>query len=186
MSRVGVYPGSFNPPTVAHLAIADAARRQRRLDRVDLVMSRVTLDKEHVQLPLLEHRIEVLHQAAQRLGWLGVATTESQLLADIAQGYDVVIMGADKWAQIHELRWYGSPADRDRALGRLPEPAVVPRPPHPVPAEHRLDVPAELALVSSTAVRAGAVDLMIPEARAFAERTGAWVDEARYRAWLGR
>ncbi len=36
---VGVYPGTFNPLTVAHLAVADAARRQCGLDRVDLVIS---------------------------------------------------------------------------------------------------------------------------------------------------
>ena len=185
MSRIGVYPGSFNPPTVAHLAIAAAARQQRHLDRVDLVISRVTLAKEHVELPLLEHRLEVLGQAARRLGWLAARTTEAQLLADIAHGYDVVIMGADKWAQIHELRWYADAADRDATLAGLPEPAVVPRPPHPVPDEHRLDIGPELATVSSTAVRAGALELMIPEARAFAERTGAWIDEARYRAWVG-
>jgi len=35
---VGCYPGSFNPPTIAHLAVADAARRQAGLDSVDLVL----------------------------------------------------------------------------------------------------------------------------------------------------
>ncbi|MEC8920902.1 MAG: nicotinic acid mononucleotide adenylyltransferase, partial [Actinomycetota bacterium] len=32
--RHGVYPGSFDPPTLAHLAVADAARRRHGLDRV--------------------------------------------------------------------------------------------------------------------------------------------------------
>ncbi len=43
--RRGAYPGSFNPPTVAHLAIADAARRRLGLDRVDLIISRDALGK---------------------------------------------------------------------------------------------------------------------------------------------
>jgi nicotinic acid mononucleotide adenylyltransferase len=184
VSRVGVYPGSFNPPTVAHLAIAEAALRQRRLDRIELVVSRVTLAKEHIELPLVEHRIEVLERTARRVPWLAVRVTEAQLLADIAAGYDVVVMGADKWTQIQDVRWYGDAADRDEALARLPELAVVPRPPHVVPPEHTLEVPPELASVSSTAVRSGALELMTPEARAFADRTGAWIDEARYRAWL--
>ena len=64
MTRIGAYPGSFNPPTIAHVAIADAARRQRHLDRVDLVLSRVPLAKEHVQLPLFEHRVAVLERHA--------------------------------------------------------------------------------------------------------------------------
>ncbi|MBO0731843.1 MAG: hypothetical protein J2P57_21470 [Acidimicrobiaceae bacterium] len=48
---VGAYPGSFNPPTVAHLAIADAARRVMGLERVDFVVSRVALGKEDVAVP---------------------------------------------------------------------------------------------------------------------------------------
>jgi nicotinic acid mononucleotide adenylyltransferase len=182
--RIGAYPGSFNPPTVAHVAIADAARRQRGLDRVDLILSRVTLAKEHVDLPLLEHRLDVLEGLSSRLPWLGARITDAQLLADIAEGYDVLIMGGDKWVQINDPSWYGGPEERDRALARLPELAVVERPPHRVPGEHRLHVEGDLAAISSTAARAGAAELMVPEARAFAERTGAWIDEERYRAWL--
>ena len=36
---VGAYPGTFNPPTRAHLAVAAAAREQCGLARVDLVVS---------------------------------------------------------------------------------------------------------------------------------------------------
>lgn len=186
MSRIGAYPGSFNPPTIAHLAIADAARRQRRLERVDLVLSRVTLAKEHVELPLLEHRVAVLEKVGRRVPWLGVRVTDAQLLVDIAEGYDLVVMGADKWVQINDVSWYGDLRARDRAVAALPEPAVVPRPPHPVPDHLVLQVGDHLADVSSTAARDGATDLMLPEARAFAAQTGAWLDEDRYRAWLAR
>jgi hypothetical protein len=185
VTRIGVYPGSFNPPTVAHLAIADAARRQRRLERVELVVSTVALAKEHVDLPRLEHRIAVLEEVADRVSWLSVRITEARLLVDIAEGYSVLIMGADKWTQVNDPRWYGDERERDRALERLPELAVAPRRPHVVPEEHRLDVPADVVeAVSSTAARAGNPALMVPEARSFAERTGAWIDELRYRAWL--
>ena len=34
---IGCYPGSFNPPTVAHLAVAESAVEQAGLDRLDLV-----------------------------------------------------------------------------------------------------------------------------------------------------
>lgn len=186
MSRIGAYPGSFNPPTIAHLAIADAARRTRRLDRVDLVLSRVTLAKEHVELPLLEHRVAVLEEVGRRVAWLGVRVTDAQLLVDIAEGYDVVVMGADKWAQINDVAWYDDAAARDRAIAALPEPVVVPRPPHPMPDHLVLEVGGHLADVSSTAARDGATELMLPEARAFAAETGAWLDEDRYRAWLNR
>ncbi|WP_419919708.1 hypothetical protein [Candidatus Poriferisocius sp.] len=49
--RIGVYPGSFNPPTIGHLAIARAAPAQQGLDRVDLAVSRVALGKELVARP---------------------------------------------------------------------------------------------------------------------------------------
>ena len=35
-----------------------------------------------------------------------VIVTEQQLIADIATGYDVVVMGADKWAQVNDPAWY--------------------------------------------------------------------------------
>jgi len=41
--RVGVFPGSFDPLTTAHLAIADAAIEACELHRLDLVISRAAL-----------------------------------------------------------------------------------------------------------------------------------------------
>ena len=46
--RRGVYPGSFNPLTVAHLAIADAAFHTARLERLDLAISRAALGKDDI------------------------------------------------------------------------------------------------------------------------------------------
>src|SRR5689334_4417189 len=112
--RLGIYPGSFNPLTVAHLGIAEAALRARRLDRVDLAVSRRALNKEHVDRPRFEDRLAVLHHAAGTRSWLGVVVTEAQLLVDIAEGYDVLVMGADKWAQVNDTQYYGnSEAARD-------------------------------------------------------------------------
>ena len=98
--RRGVYPGSFNPPTVAHLAIADAARHQHRLDEVVWVVSEAALAKENVDRPVLRHRLEVLEAVAETIPWLRIEVTTAQLLADIAVGFDLVVMGADKWQQI--------------------------------------------------------------------------------------
>lgn len=183
-ARTGAYPGSFNPPTRAHLAIAEAARDAHHLDRVDLVVSRRALDKEHVDRPLLEHRIAVLEEVAASRPWLGVAVTEAQLLVDVAAGYDVLIVGADKWHQLHDARYYGSAAARDDAVARLPELAVAPRPPLDVPGVALLHVPEEYGAMSSTTARAGDVAAMVDEAARFDARTGAWTDPARYERWL--
>ncbi len=179
--RIGVYPGSFNPPTTAHLAIAAAAKEQRRLERVHLVHSRRALGKGEVERPLFEHRVAVLETVAAEHDWLEATVTEAQLLVDVAHGYDVVIMGADKWHQIQELGWYDDADHRDASMALLPEVAVAPRRPLHVPAEIGLALPTHVIDgISSTDARAGRLDLMADAARRFAERTGAWIDDDRY------
>ena len=162
---VGAYPGSFDPLTVAHLAITEAAYRNRGLVRLDLIVSRVALAKEELGLAPIERRIEVLERAAANRPWLEVVVSDHQLIADLADGYDLVVMGADKWAEVHDPEFYdGSTEARDRALARLPTVAIAPRPPHAVPAEHRLDVDDSMADVSASAVRAGRLEWLAPEA----------------------
>lgn len=186
MTRIGAYPGSFNPLTVAHLAIAEAARDQCHLDRVDLVVSRVALAKEHVRLPTLEHRLAVLERAAAVRPWLGLVVSDAQLVADLAEGYDVVVLGADKWAQVRDARFYGgSPSRRDQVLARLPPVAVVPRPPQSVAEPGTLMLVVEGTMgVSSTGARSGRTAWMATEAAAFDAESGAWTDPGRYRHWL--
>jgi len=183
--RVGVYPGSFNPPTIAHLAIAAAAREQRSLDRVVLVVSRSPINKEHVDRPLFEHRLDILRTEVAHRRWLDVDVTDARLLVDIAHGYDVLVMGADKWAQVNDPSYYDDDEDaRDAALAALPTLAIAPRPPFDVPPEHSLIVDAAHVLVSSSDARLGTVEWMTPCARAFDRRTGAWSDPERYEQWL--
>jgi hypothetical protein len=162
-----VYPGSFNPLTRAHLAIAEAAVVAHDLHRLDFVISRVALGKEHLTDPDEDDRLAVLERARATRPWMGFHVTEIQLVSTIAHGYDVVVMGADKWAQLHDLTFYGgSVAARDAALAELPRPAVVDRPPVLAPPEHRLAVPEEFTRMSSTGVRDhGRTDWLAPEAR---------------------
>jgi nicotinate-nucleotide adenylyltransferase len=182
---VGVYPGSFNPPTVAHLAIAEAAHRQCGLERLDLVLSRLPLGKDARDLVRLEDRLALLERIAVSRPWLGVQATDASLLADIAEGYDALVVGGDKWAQLVDPVWYGgSEAERDEALGRLPRIVVVPRAAQPVGGHEVLEVDAAHLGVSATMARAGRVDWMAPEAVEFDVLTGAWTDPERYRRWL--
>lgn len=178
--RIGIYPGSFNPPTVAHLAVSEAARMQRGLDRVVWSVSTKALAKETVELPLFEHRIHVLEQVALAYDWLDIQVTDQQLFADIAEGFHTVIMGADKWAQIQNIRWYQSEQEKAAAFNRLPAVAVAPRPPIEVPEGLLLEVDDANASVSSTAARGGATHLMLPAALTFANHSGAWINPAQY------
>lgn len=167
---IGCYPGSFNPPTVAHLAIAEAAVARAGLHRLDLVVSRSALGKEDLSIPSVSDRLEVLRAVADTRPWLDVAVTDARLICDIAQGYDVVVLGADKWAQVRDPAWYGeSVAARDAALSRLPRVLVAPRAGEHPPDVELLDVGEDLHPVSATAIRAGhpaARTWMLPEAAA--------------------
>jgi len=175
VTSLAAFPGSYNPPTVAHLSMASAVVRQCGVARVDLVLSRVALAKESVVRPTVEERASVLRAVAATREWLGVVVTDAQLLVDIcAEGpYDVLVLGADKWAQVLDPAFYGgSVAARDEAVARLPHLAVAPRGDGPLPSGERVTV-LDVAHhdVSSSAARDGAVDLMLPEARA----SGLWL-----------
>ena len=162
--RRGVFPGSFNPLTVAHLEIAQRAKEEHDLDEVHLTVSRVALDKPSPPGPPFEERIAIIEDDAAEFDWLTVTTTDQQLIVDIADGYDVVIMGADKWEQVNDSSYYKSATDRDDALARLPQVVVAARTGSHVPEELLLETDEQFHGVSSTQARAGNRDAMAPRA----------------------
>jgi nicotinic acid mononucleotide adenylyltransferase/predicted RNA-binding protein with PIN domain len=162
-ARTGVFPGTFDPPTIAHVAIADAAIAHAQLDRFDFAISRVALGKE--DRGDLRRRVAALEALAAGRPELRVVVTDAQLIVDIAQGYDVVVMGADKWAQVNDAAWYESEAERDDAVARLPRVLVVPRSGYAIAGAEVLPIDDDHADVSSTRAREGAHHLIAPAAR---------------------
>ena len=158
-ARRAVYPGSFDPPTIAHLAIAVATLEQCRCDSLTFVLSRAALGKED-RSDTVEARAFLLRTLVDDRRF-DVEVTSTRFIAEIAQGYDVVVVGADKWAQVLDPAWYHDESTRDAAVASLPHVALVPRPPHaplvaPPNAMTVLDLgDPMLAEVSSTAVRSG-------------------------------
>ncbi len=174
--RVGVYPGSFDPPTIAHLAIAIGARRASNLDRVELVVSRHALGKPEQEHAPFDLRIKVIEASISHASWLSVHVTDAQLITDIADGYDVVIMGGDKWAQVCDVAFYGDEPARDAAVSALPQIAATTRPGAPPLPDHAIifELPERLANVSSSGAREGESGWMTPAARRAAEANGIW------------
>lgn len=167
--RVGCYPGSFNPPTVAHLAVAEAARTAAGLDRVDLVLSTVALGKEDLTVPTVADRADVLRTVAATRPWLGVVVTDLRLISDIARGYDAVVMGADKWRQVIDPAWYPDEATCRAAVATLPRVLVAPRADDRPDGVELLPVDDDHRQVSASAVRSGHPDArpwILPEAAA--------------------
>lgn len=167
-TTTGIYPGSFDPPTVAHLAVAEAALAEG-LGRLDLVLSRDALGKPGVDERELVAREARLRRAAAGDPRLRVRLRSEQLIADLAVGYDAVVVGADKWRQIMDPVWYGGIVERDRALARLPLVLIAPRGDDELvdlrsstsgfgsegPRIRVLELDARYRSVSSTAVREG-------------------------------
>lgn len=158
--RRAVFPGSFDPLTVGHLAVADAACQQVELEEVVMMISRVPLAKDALAQASVEDRMAAIRAAGANRPWLRGGVTDHQLLVDIAEGYDFLIVGADKAAQLSDPGFYGgSDEERDVALERLPRLVVAPRPGGLDPeAAIVLELPEWVAGVSSTAVRSGRLE----------------------------
>lgn len=123
--RVGLFAGSFNPLTRAHVALANAARRVAGLDVVVWVCAVASVDKERVERAALVDRLAQMrafvagrrHDALVVLNrglYVDEARTMRTLLSPSAQL--VILVGYDKIVQIFDPRYY---ADRDRALDAL-------------------------------------------------------------------
>ena len=122
---VALLSGSFDPPTVGHLALAEAVRAEA--DLVLLVYSARTLPKEPGTPPPLlaeEARVEAMRALAGGRPWLRAALCSHGLLADQARAAAdrfpgarlLLAMGSDKALQLLDPRWY---EDRDRTLEEL-------------------------------------------------------------------
>src|SRR6185312_7865913 len=136
----------------------EAAVRAGALTQLDLAISRVALGKAADSQAPIEQRRALVERLGASRPWLRVVVTDAQLISDIADGYDVVVMGADKWAQVRDPAWYeDSAAARDAALAGLARVLVAPRPGFDVVGAQALDLPEHLQRVSSSAVRAGAL-----------------------------
>jgi nicotinate-nucleotide adenylyltransferase len=79
--RLGVLAGGFNPPTVAHVALADASCG--RVDEILYVVPRAFPHKEYFGATL-EQRIDMLGSLELSIP-RSIATTEKGLLIDIAR-----------------------------------------------------------------------------------------------------
>ena len=123
--RVGILPGSFNPPTIAHLELARAARRRFDLDHVVFSLSSAIVDKERLEGLCREDRLLLMRLLAQDRPWIAVAVVNRGLYSEQAPAFRAVfghaaglwfIVGMDKVLQIFDPKYYD---DRDRALDAL-------------------------------------------------------------------
>lgn len=132
-----VFPGSFNPPTTAHLAMLKQAREvamqrseqaHKGAQTVQLyaAMSKLTVDKEHVERPLMLDRVILLEDLLKRrFPHTGVLLFNRGLYVEQAEAVHrcfhrvkklYFLIGYDKIVQILDPHYY---QDRDASLKDL-------------------------------------------------------------------
>jgi nicotinic acid mononucleotide adenylyltransferase len=127
--KIVVFPGSFNPPTSAHIALLKQAwqyARRHGTMQIYAAISKHTTDKESVQRPLLLDRIILLESVLRHhLRHTGIMLFNRGLYVEQAEAvhsaYPWVtrlyfLVGFDKIVQIFDPRYY---KDRDLALHEL-------------------------------------------------------------------
>lgn len=122
---VAVLPGSFNPPTGAHMLLAERALREG-FDCVLLVLARTTVGKDGGGL-IAEDRFLTLRSASRAAGLIPAASSaglycdQAEAVARVFPRADIAfLVGSDKIVQIFEDRWYD---DRESSLRRFFEAA---------------------------------------------------------------
>jgi len=160
--RLGVFPGSFHPVTVAHLALAYAALRH--VDELVFVLPRVFPHKDYLGATF-DQRVELLLAATADTPAFSVAASEGGLFLEIARecrkAYSVetqlsFLCGRDAAERI--VSWdYGRPGAAAEMLREFDllvaarDGAYDPAPEH-APAVRAIDVQG-CAAVSATEVR---------------------------------
>ncbi|HXZ04683.1 MAG TPA: hypothetical protein VEH81_07605 [Ktedonobacteraceae bacterium] len=127
--KIIVFPGSFNPPTLAHLALLKQAWQFARVHgpmHVYAAISTHITDKERVQRPLLLDRIALLETVLRNhVRHTGIILFNRGLYVQQAEAvYSAFprvsglffLIGYDKIVQVFDPRYY---QDRDQALQEL-------------------------------------------------------------------
>ena len=84
--RVGLLPGTYNPPTRAHLALAETAQRRFNLDQIVQVVPH-SLPHKQIARPTVEDRLEWIAELARmRRGW-AACMCQGGLVVDIVDAW---------------------------------------------------------------------------------------------------
>ena len=163
--RLGVLPGAFNPPTNAHLALAEAARTQHRLDQVVFLLPRVFPHKQFAGASF-EDRLALLEGALGGSPGLAIASSGGGLFIEIARSFRracassaalFLLCGRDAAARIAEWDYGDGPS----FAGQLEEFQLLVasrQGAYSAPEEfrgriHPVDLPASFDQVSSSTLR---------------------------------
>lgn len=163
-ARLGILPASFNPPTLAHLTLAQAALAAD-VDEVVLILPRVLPHKSY-EGAAFDHRAMMISSVAAGDARISAAASDGGLFTEIARECRVAygtqtelafLCGRDAAERV--VNWdYGDVTAIDELLDDF-QLLVAPRAGRyepPVHLRHRirhLDIPRHLQAISATEVR---------------------------------
>ena len=111
--RIGIWGGSFNPPTLAHKAMADEAFKLLQLDEMWWIVAPHNPLKDIATLAPFENRMEMVKlvlapgssmkasDLEQRLKSSITTNTLSHIRADYPEDSIFLLMGMDNWETLH-------------------------------------------------------------------------------------
>lgn len=112
--RIGLYGGSFNPPTIAHKALADFIFKSVNLDKLYWMISPQNPLKDPHTLAAFPHRLAMVQKILdgdpnmvasdleERLGSSWTINTVRYLKNENPEDELYLFMGADNWLRFHE------------------------------------------------------------------------------------
>ncbi len=112
--RLGVFSGSFNPPTIAHVRLCEQAERDLGLDEILWLMAVVNVDKSFFGFPLTERLAMMTAVAQERPNWSVAACSHGRFFEKaqaVAEAYPTgtqiwFLVGYDTLVRIFEPRFY--------------------------------------------------------------------------------
>lgn len=178
---IGLFGGSFNPPHVAHLIVAEIARDQLGMDEVWWIPNATPPHKSHDELATVEHRLAMTRRATADNAAFRVCDTEVQR-SGVSYTVETVralqeqypdtdfglLLGSDSLDHFGEWHRPGEIADRV-PLVVYKRPGVIDEVPEPRFANRVRFVSAPVMEVSGTEIRsrrrAGrSIRYLVPEA----------------------
>jgi nicotinate (nicotinamide) nucleotide adenylyltransferase len=122
--RLGIFPASFNPPTLAHVALIRRARQRVNLDEILILLDAQAMGKRIIGAAL-QDRVLMLERLFQRDPKLSIGISNRGLFVEKLEPLRAMypfpvmftfIVGFDTILRVMDKRYY---SDRDKTLSRL-------------------------------------------------------------------
>ena len=112
--RLGIFSGSFNPLTVAHIEMIEAAQQQYNLDEILLILARANVDKSVFGLSLADRLLTLKLYAINREGFSVAACSHGKFIEKIEAlkpayppgTHFSFIVGYDTFVRLFDPKYY--------------------------------------------------------------------------------